>query len=106
MERPEAAPSIAAVDDEIPLELVVDRIFTIPNVITFVRLLCLPLFVWLLFGNDNRAAAAILLAVLGTTDFLDGYLARRLHQTSKLGKVLDPVADRILFFVAITAVLI
>jgi cardiolipin synthase len=83
-----------------------DRILTIPNAITIARLLCLPVFLWLLFGRDNRAAAAILLAVLGATDFLDGYLARHLHQTSKLGKILDPVADRILFFVAIGAVLI
>jgi len=83
-----------------------DRILTIPNAITVVRLACLPVFLWLLFGKDNRAAAAVLLGVLGATDFLDGYIARHFNQTSNLGKVLDPVADRLLLFVAIIAILI
>lgn len=83
-----------------------DRIVTIPNVITIVRLCLLPVFVWLLFGRDDRASAAWLLAAIGTTDFFDGYLARRLHQVSELGKVLDPVADRLLFFVAIGSILV
>ncbi len=83
-----------------------DRILTIPNVITVVRLLCLPVFVWLLFAEENRAAAAWLLAALGTTDFFDGYIARHFNQASALGKVLDPVADRLLFFVGIGAILI
>jgi cardiolipin synthase len=82
------------------------RILTVPNVISLVRLLCLPLFVYLLFGRDNRAAAAVLLAVLGATDWIDGYIARRYHQVSDLGKILDPVADRLLFFVGVTCILI
>jgi cardiolipin synthase len=82
-----------------------NRILTIPNVITVVRLLCLPLFLWLLFHEENRVAAAWLLGALGATDFLDGYIARHFHQTSKLGKVLDPVADRVLLFTAIIAIL-
>jgi len=86
-------------------EVVSDRILTIPNVITVVRLLCLPVFLWLLFHEENRAAAAWLLGGLGATDFLDGYVARHFHQTSKLGKVLDPVADRVLLFTAILAIL-
>jgi cardiolipin synthase len=83
-----------------------NRILTIPNVITIVRLLCLPVFLWLLFGQENRAAAAWLLGLLGATDFLDGYIARHFNQTSEIGKILDPVADRLLFFVAIVAILI
>jgi cardiolipin synthase len=83
-----------------------NRILTVPNLITVVRLLCLPVFLWLLFHEENRAAAAWLLGALGATDFVDGYIARHFHQTSELGKVLDPVADRLLFFVAITAILI
>ena len=75
------------------------RILTLPNVITIVRLSCLPLFLWLLFGAEDRAAAAWLLAALGVTDWVDGYLARHMHQESELGKVLDPVADRLLFLV-------
>ena len=74
-------------------------LLTLPNVITIVRLSCLPVFLWLLFGVEDRAAAAWLLAALGATDWVDGYLARHLHQVSEVGKVLDPVADRLLFIV-------
>src|SRR4029450_629077 len=74
-----------------------DRVLTLPNLVTVVRLSCLPVFLWLLFGLEDRAAAAWLLAALGATDWVDGYLARHLHQESELGKVLDPVADRLLF---------
>jgi cardiolipin synthase len=83
-----------------------DRILTIPNVITVVRLALLPVFVWLLFAKDDRADAAWLLAALGTTDFFDGYIARHFNQVSELGKVLDPVADRLLFFVGVGSILI
>jgi cardiolipin synthase len=83
-----------------------DRLLTLPNVVTLVRLGCLPLFLWLLFGLEDRAAAAWLLAGLGITDWVDGYLARHLHQVSALGKVLDPVADRLLFVVGGGAILI
>ena len=86
-------------------EIVSDRILTIPNVITVIRLLCLPVFLWMLFHDENRAAAAWFLGALGATDFVDGYVARHFHQTSKLGKVLDPVADRLLLFVGIGAIL-
>jgi cardiolipin synthase len=82
------------------------RILTLPNVVTAVRLACLPLFLWLLFGRDNREGAAWLLAALGTTDWVDGYLARHLHQTSDLGKILDPLADRLLFIVGIIAMIV
>jgi phosphatidylglycerophosphate synthase len=57
-----------------------DRILTIPNAISVVRLCCIPLFLWLLFGRDNRHLAAWLLAVLGATDWVDGYIARRWNQ--------------------------
>ena len=88
-----------------PEEEVSDRILTIPNVITVGRLLCLPVFLWLLFHDENRLAAAWFLGALGATDFVDGYVARHFHQTSKLGKILDPVADRLLLFVGIGAIL-
>jgi cardiolipin synthase len=83
-----------------------DRVLTVPNLITAARLACIPVFVYLLFGRDNRAAAAWLLAVLGMTDWVDGYLARRFGQVSTLGKVLDPLADRLLLIVGITCILI
>jgi cardiolipin synthase len=83
-----------------------DRVLTIPNVISFVRLGALPVFLWLLFGREDRAYAAWLLAALGVTDFLDGYIARHFDQVSNLGKILDPVADRLIFLVGGTAILI
>ena len=83
-----------------------NRILTIPNLVTVVRLACVPLFCWLLFGRDDRTAAAWLLAVLGATDWVDGYLARHLHQVSELGKVLDPLADRILLGTVVVSLLI
>jgi cardiolipin synthase (CMP-forming) len=96
-------------DDQAPLdedEPGADRILTIPNVISVVRLCFLPVFLWLLFAEENRGAAAYLLAVLGTTDFLDGWIARRFDQVSNIGKILDPVADRLLFFVGVGGILI
>jgi cardiolipin synthase len=85
-----------------------DRILTVPNVITLIRLGCLPLFVWLLLGEGegDRVAAAWLLAGLGATDWVDGYVARHFDQVSTVGKVLDPVADRLLFLTAIVAIII
>jgi len=81
-------------------------ILTIPNLVTLLRLACVPLFCWLLFGRDDRTAAAWLLAVLGCTDWVDGYLARHLGQVSELGKVLDPTADRILLGTVVISLLI
>jgi cardiolipin synthase (CMP-forming) len=81
-------------------------IATVPNAITAIRLACVPLFVWLLFGAHHQTAAAILLAVLGATDWVDGFVARRWHQVSTLGKILDPVADRVLVGTAVISVIV
>lgn len=81
-------------------------IFTIPNLITLVRLACLPVFVWLLLGQENPLAAGALLGALGATDWVDGWVARRFHQVSEFGKIFDPVVDRLLFFVSIVAIII
>lgn len=83
-----------------------DTIMTVPNVVTLVRLLCLPIFLYLLFGLENRAAAAWTLGALGATDWVDGYLARRLGQVSEFGKKFDPTVDRLLFIVGLTAILV
>ena len=83
-----------------------DRLLTVPNLLSIGRLLCVPLFLWLLFARDNRAGAAWLLAGLGATDWVDGYVARHFNQVSALGKVLDPTADRVLLGVAVVALLI
>jgi len=81
-------------------------LLTVPNLVTALRLCCLPVFVWLLFGPQNRQAAAWLLGILGATDWVDGYLARRLGQTSEFGKVFDPTVDRLLFVVGIVSLII
>lgn len=87
-------------------ERVRNGILTLPNLVTVVRLACVPVFLWLLFGRDDRTAAAWLLAALGATDWVDGYLARRLGQVSEIGKVLDPTADRILLGTVVIALLV
>jgi cardiolipin synthase len=72
-----------------------NRVWTVPNLLSVLRLAGVPLFLWLVLGPEADGWALALLAVAGVTDFLDGFLARRLGQTSKVGQVLDPVADRL-----------
>jgi cardiolipin synthase len=83
-----------------------DRILTAPNVITLIRLLCIPVFLWMLFGRHWQTASAFLLGVLGATDWVDGHVARRYHQVSTFGKVLDPMADRLLVGTAVISVMV
>ena len=83
-----------------------DGMWTIPNAFTLVRLLLLPVFLYVLFGLEDRAAAAWMLGALGATDWVDGYLARRLGQVSEFGKVFDPTVDRLMFVVATVAIII
>lgn len=84
-----------------------DRVLTLPNAVTTVRLVLVPVFVWLLTEpRRDWFAAAVLLAVLGFTDGLDGQLARRLGQVSNVGKVLDTVADRVLLGAAVIGTLV
>lgn len=68
--------------------------------------MCLPVYLWLLFGLDDRPLAALLLGFLGMSDWVDGYVARRFDQTSEFGKVFDPVVDRVLFLVGTGAALV
>jgi cardiolipin synthase (CMP-forming) len=84
-----------------------DRILSLPNVVTTSRLVLVPVFVWLLVQPDHRDwfEAAILLAALGSTDWVDGQLARRLDQVTNLGKILDPTADRVLLATAVIGIL-
>ncbi len=67
---------------------------------------CVPFFLWLLLAREARGWAAVLLAVMGATDWVDGFAARRLGQVSELGKVLDPVADRLVLGSAVVALLL
>lgn len=80
--------------------------FTIPNLVSLTRLALVPVFLWLLLGRDNVAGAGWLLGVIGATDWIDGYLARRLDQVSKIGEFLDPLADRLAVAVAVVAGLV
>ena len=83
-----------------------DLVFTIPNLLTVVRFMGVPLFIWLVLGQKEYGAAVVVLAVMASTDWVDGYIARRFDQTSKLGRVLDPIADRLaLIAVAVTLVI-
>lgn len=72
-----------------------DRVFTVPNVLSLIRLAGVPLFLWLLLAREADLWAVVVLAVGGATDWLDGWLARRWNQRSRLGQVLDPLADRL-----------
>ena len=70
-------------------------VLTVPNVVSMIRLAGVPLFLWLILVPKANDWALLVLALAGVSDYLDGYLARRLHQTSRLGALLDPVADRL-----------
>ncbi|MDR3069886.1 MAG: CDP-alcohol phosphatidyltransferase family protein [Propionibacteriaceae bacterium] len=72
-----------------------EAVFTIPNLLSFIRLLGVPLFLWLLLGLHADVWAVIVLAAGGLTDFLDGKIARAWNQRSRVGQVLDPIADRL-----------
>jgi cardiolipin synthase len=81
-------------------------LLTLPNLITLIRLLCIPVFLYLLFVREARLGAAILLAVLGATDWVDGYAARHLHQVSDFGKAFDPTVDRLLLIVGVVSIIV
>lgn len=79
-----------------------DAILTVPNLITVVRFLGTPVFVWLVLARQEYGWGVFVLALMGSTDWIDGFVARKLNQTSKLGRIMDPVTDR----VALVAVII
>jgi cardiolipin synthase len=103
-------------DAELPSPLDPDRgpvrpspfegMWSLPNLLTFIRLLALPLFLYVLFALDEPVAAALILGALSATDWVDGYVARRFHQVSEFGKVFDPTVDRLVFIVSITAIVV
>jgi cardiolipin synthase len=78
------------------------EVVNIPNLLSFLRIALVPVFLWLLL-NEMFLSAIFVLMVAGVTDFLDGYIARKLNQMTKLGKVLDPVADRLYIFATLLA---
>ena len=76
-------------------EVVSDRIWTIPNLLSFLRLAGVPLFLYWIFGTEQYGRAILLLMAAGATDYFDGVIARRYNSTSRLGQLLDPAADRL-----------
>jgi cardiolipin synthase len=74
-----------------------DRVLTVPNGLSLARLLGVPVFLWLIFA-ERDGAALVVLACAGAPDYLDGLLARRWNQVSRLGQLLDPAADRLYIF--------
>jgi len=71
------------------------RILTIPNVLSLLRIFMIPLFIWLYLGKNDCVGTAVVLILSGVTDALDGFIARRFHMISDVGKALDPVADKL-----------
>lgn len=83
-----------------------NAILTIPNIITIVRFLGTPLFVWLVLAKSEYGWGVFVLAVMGCTDWIDGFVARKLNQTSALGRILDPLADRVALVTVIITLVI
>ena len=79
------------------------KIYTIPNIITFVRIILIPIILYLLFSDNSKVVliAGLLFIISSISDYFDGYLARTLNQSSKLGTLLDPIADKLLVVITI-----
>lgn len=87
-------------------ERVHDLWLTAPNLITAVRLAGLPLFVWLVLTQQRLLLAFVVLVVIATTDWVDGYVARRFDQVTRIGKLVDPLVDRLLLATAVITLMI
>jgi cardiolipin synthase len=96
----------AGARDRTGRERVHDRLLTVPNLITAVRLAGLPLFAWLVLGPRRLFVAFCVLVVIATTDWIDGYVARRFDQVSRVGKLVDPLVDRLLLATAVITLMI
>lgn len=76
-------------------DLAIDRIATVPNLLSAIRIAIIPVFVGLILHHGTEAAGLLLLGATMATDWVDGYIARRTGQVSNVGKILDPLADRL-----------
>jgi cardiolipin synthase (CMP-forming) len=83
-----------------------DRIWTVPNGLSVLRLFGVPLFLWLALGPKADGWAVVVLMVAGFTDYLDGRIARRFNLTSRLGELLDPAADRLYILATLVALMV
>ena len=86
--------------------VVSDRIWTVPNLLSMLRLLGVPLFLWLVLGPEEDWWALLVLAFAGLSDWLDGKIARAWNQASRLGQILDPAADRLYIFAALLGLVV
>jgi cardiolipin synthase len=93
-------------EEPLPDEPLPDLIWTIPNALSFLRLLGVPLFLWLVLGPHADGWALFVLAMSSLTDYLDGKIARATGQVSRLGALLDPAADRAYIASAVVALAI
>lgn len=84
-------------------ELTTDRVVTLPNLLSALRLVGIPVFLWLVLVEHHNVLALGVLVLAGVTDFLDGWLARRLDQSSRVGRLLDPIADRLYILAVVVA---
>jgi cardiolipin synthase (CMP-forming) len=83
-----------------------DRVMTIPNALSFLRIAFIPVFVWLIVDPDTTFAGLVLFGVVLATDWVDGAIARAMDQVSELGKILDPVSDRLAIAAGLIALVI
>jgi cardiolipin synthase len=83
-----------------------DRIWTVPNGLSVLRLFGVPLFLWLALGPKADGWAVVVLMAAGITDYLDGRIARRFNLTSRLGELLDPAADRLYILATLVALMV
>jgi cardiolipin synthase len=86
---------VRADDDALAATGLTARVLTVPNVLSILRLCLLPVFLWLMLGPEADGLAVAVLMFMGVSDYFDGYIARRWNQASRLGAILDPVADRL-----------
>lgn len=91
-------------EQNVPESSVVDRIWTIPNLISLIRFLLIPLFFYFFVIVRDNTIGCILFAVAAGTDWVDGQVARKTGQVSNLGKVLDPAVDRVLLAVGVISI--
>lgn len=70
------------------------KVFTIPNILSFIRILLIPIIIWLYCAKENYLWTAYILIISGITDIVDGFIARKFNMVSDLGKIIDPVADK------------
>lgn len=87
-------------------EVQTDRVITVPNILSFARLLGVPLFLWLILVPQADGWAIVVLALAGISDYLDGKIARKWNQISRVGQILDPLADRLYILATLIGLLL